>query len=116
MAILWRITRLLIRLYERILEDYSYVRLKVRTAERLWTDGGPRRTARRWVVVSLEVITADAYLDVDPNDFKLNLLLHGADAWKTNSRYVEKMGWLASIGAVLFSLQVAVLAVWVLHG
>ncbi|HEV7662000.1 MAG TPA: hypothetical protein VGQ62_00595, partial [Chloroflexota bacterium] len=67
-------------------------------------------------VVSLEVITADAYLNADANEFKLNLLLHGAAAWKTNSHYVEIMGRLASVGAVLFAAQVAVLTVWVLHG
>jgi hypothetical protein len=67
-------------------------------------------------VVSLEVITDDQYLEVDPDTFKLNLLLYGVGAWQANTRYLARMGRLATAGALLFGVQVAVLAVWVLRG
>jgi hypothetical protein len=67
-------------------------------------------------VVSLEYITTDAYLDANPETVKLNLLLHGVAAQKSNNSYVDRMALCASARAILFSVQVATLAVWVLHG
>lgn len=61
-------------------------------------------------VVSLERITQD---DADPHTFKLNMLVHGAENWALNARYLDRIGNLASAGAVLFGVQVAV---WVLRG
>jgi hypothetical protein len=67
-------------------------------------------------VVSLEYITTDAYLDADPQTVKLNLLLHGVEAQKSNNTYVDRLALCASAGAVLFGVEVSTLAIWVLHG
>ena len=67
-------------------------------------------------VVSLELITSDAYLDADPETVKLNLLLHGAAAQRQNNAYVDRIALCATAGAILFGLEVVTLAVWVLHG
>jgi hypothetical protein len=67
-------------------------------------------------VISLRELAKDGYLQASPATFKFNLLAHAATAWDANWRHVNKLGSLATASAVLFGVQVAVLAVWVLLG
>jgi hypothetical protein len=67
-------------------------------------------------VIAPSQLVDNGYLESEPTEFKLNLLLWAATDWEINLRHINRLMAIATLAAVLLSIQVAIFAVWVLHG
>jgi hypothetical protein len=78
---------------------------------------GPTGAAhrRRAAGLSPSELVEQGYLDVQPAEFKLNVILWAAQDWNTNRRHLNRLVAASTLSAGL-GLQVAFFALWVLLG
>ena len=67
-------------------------------------------------VIAPSQLVDDGYLESEPPEFKLNLLLWAPTDWEINLRHINRLMAISTLAAVLLSVQVTMFAAWVLHG